>query len=130
CWLFTWRTPEANARALLPAPLELVTRGGYAFWNVVVCEMRAMCPAPLPAEIGLGYWHVAYRLHARVRLESGEVVEGLYFVRSDCDRALVTFAGTLLTGFRFHTARIQIENPATVIAEVTIQIPGADAHFR
>jgi len=129
CWLFTWRTPKADACALLPAPLEPVTRGGFAFWNVVVCEMRAMRPAPLPAAIGLGYWHVAYRLHARVRLESGEIVEGLYFVRSDCDRSLVTVAGNLLTDFRFHTARVAVHADGAAI-EGRINASGGDAHFR
>jgi hypothetical protein len=96
---------------------------------VVVCEVRALRPAPLPAAAGLGYWHVAYRLHAQVRLESGIIVEGLYFVRSDCDRVVVALAGNLLTDFRFHTARIEVTAGAGVI-DGDIRSPGADARFR
>lgn len=129
CWLFNYRTPEDKARALLPAPLELVTHGGFAFWNVVVCELRSLRPAPLPAILGAGYWHVAYRLHAKARLDSGETVEGLYFVRSDCDRWLMAQAGNLLTNFRFHLAKIEVETGEATV-EGKVLTPGADAHFR
>jgi hypothetical protein len=110
CWLFVHRVPVEDSRALLPAPLALVTHGGFAFWNVVVCRLVNMRAFPLPAACGIGYWHVAYRLHAKVA-----ELEGLYFVGSECDRALVTWAGNLLTDFRFRTARIRVEaNERTV----------------
>ncbi len=125
CWLFTWRTPEAAARPFLPAPFELVTLGGFAFWNVVVCELRDVRPSGLPAYLGIGYRHVAYRLHARVRLATGESVEGIYFVRSDCDRRIVAAAGNHLTDFRFHTARIDIAE-----ASGSVKAEGANAAFR
>jgi hypothetical protein len=105
CWLFVHRVPVEDVRVLLPAPLELVTHGGFAFWNVVVCRLTNMRPFPLPAAFGIGYWHVAYRLHARL---AGKI-EGLYFVGSECDRTLVTWSGNLLTDFRFRTARIRVE---------------------
>ena len=129
CWLFSWRTPEAQARSLVPAPMQLVTRDGFAFWNVVVCEMAAMRPAPLPAWIGLGYWHVAYRLHVRVREEGGRDLEGLYFVRSDCDHRLVAGLGNVLTDFRFRTARITVARSATSV-EGQISASDAPARFR
>src|SRR5437763_16699429 len=104
CWLFVYQTPIEEARALLPRELEPVTHGGCAFWNVVVCHLRQMRPKPLPAFLGVSYWHVAYRFHVRFRPRSGPPVEGLYFVRSDCDSPLMTWAGNLLTDFNFHTA--------------------------
>jgi hypothetical protein len=36
CWLFVYQTPAEEARALVPPPLEQVTREGCAFWNIVV----------------------------------------------------------------------------------------------
>ena len=129
CWLFSWRTPELGVRSLVPSPLHLVTLGGFAFWNVVVCEMAAMRPAPLPAWVGLGYWHVAYRLHVRVREANGRDVEGLYFVRSDCDHRLVAAMGNVLTDFRFRTAQIEVSEAGASV-EGRIVAPGADAHFR
>lgn len=112
-----------------PAPLELVTHGGFAFWNVVVCEVRGLRPAPWPAFVGMNYWHVAYRLHARVRLEPGEVIEGLHFVRSDADRLIVSTAGNWLTDFRFHMAGVDIAQDGKTI-EGTIRSREAAARFR
>jgi hypothetical protein len=129
CWIFTWRTPIAAARPLVPAPLELVTHGGFAFWNVVVCEVCNLRPALLPPIFGLDYWHVAYRLHARVRMEAGEVIEGLYFVRSDSNRAIVSAAGNWLTDFRFHTAQIEVARKDGVV-EGEIRSREAGANFR
>jgi hypothetical protein len=124
CWLFTYRTPAAAVRHLLPSPLELVTYRGYAFWNIVVCEIRGMRPAPLPALTGIAYRHVAYRLYVRCTTRSHSTVEGLYFLRSDCNRPLMTLAGNLVTAFNFHTAPIHLCAGA---ASTLIQVESPDA---
>ena len=129
CWLFVYRTPVESARALLPAQLAPVTRDGFAFWNIVVCEIRGLRPAPLPAAVGLGYWHVAYRLHVHAQTESGAVVEGLHFLRSDCDRALVALAGNVVTDFRFHHASVAVsEEPSGITGQIRAR--GGNAEFQ
>jgi hypothetical protein len=126
CWLFTYQTPADAVRHLLPPPLELVTYHGYAFWNIVVCEIHAMRPAPLPALVGIAYRHVAYRLYARITARDGTTIEGLYFLRSDCNRPLMTLAGNLVTDFNFHTAPIHLrtDGPATLIQVDAPDAPG------
>jgi hypothetical protein len=127
CWLFTYRTPVANAQRLLPPPLEPVTHGGYAFWNIVVSEIRGMRPSPLPAFIGVNYWHVGYRLYVRYHPANSEPIEGLWFARSDCDSRLMSIAGNLVTDFNFHTAPIRVESHDGVLA---IAIESRDAPAR
>ncbi|MFP4439172.1 MAG: DUF2071 domain-containing protein [Chloroflexaceae bacterium] len=127
CWLFTYQTPAAVVRHLLPPPLELVTYRGCAFWNIVVCEIQAMRPAPLPALVGIAYRHVAYRLYARVTTSQGTTIEGLYFLRSDCNRPLMTPAGNLVTDFNFHTAPIQLR-PAATTTLIRIDSPDAPGY--
>jgi hypothetical protein len=69
---------------------------------------------------------VGYRLYVRLPRPPGEPIEGLYFVRSDCDRRLMTLAGNLLTDYNFHTAGIQVtEQPP--VAHITIRSPEAAA---
>jgi len=129
CWLFVFRTPASAVAGLLPPTLDLVTVDGFAFWNVVTCELSAMRPAGLPGWLGLSYRHVAYRLHVTARTAAGSMIEGLHFIRSDCDRRLVEVVGNLATDFRFHPARIRfMENAAAVSGE--IESPDARAHFR
>lgn len=106
CLLLSYRVPESVAVAFVPPGLELITKGGFAFLNVVLARMEAMRPAGLPAWIGVDYGHVGYRLQVRCHTREGEH-EGLYFLRSECDHRLLGFAGNLLTDFRFHPARIE-----------------------
>ena len=108
CWLIASRVPVEAVRALVPAPLELVTHGGFAFWNVVICRLEGMRPIGIPAALGLGFWHVAHRLIVRTKLRTGEEVAGLYFVRSEVDQPLLAAAGDLLTDFHFNPARVQV----------------------
>jgi hypothetical protein len=109
CWLFAFRTPVEDAAARLPAPLTPVTRDGFAFWNVVVCRVGSMRPRLVPRFLGMSYWHVAYRLYARFQPATGRPIEGLHFLRSDCDRPLLAAMGNLVTDFRFHTAEVTVE---------------------
>ncbi len=128
CWLFVYRTPVAEARGYLPKALEPVTRGGHAFWNVVVSHIHRMRPKGCPAFIGVDYWHVAYRLYVRCQPPGRpEPIEGLYFLRSDCDSPLMTLAGNALTDFRFHTSGIEVETRGE---SVQIQVASSEASAR
>jgi hypothetical protein len=128
CWLLAYRTPADSARAMLPAPLHLITHGGFAFFNVVVGRLRAMRPAGLPRWCGVDYWHVAYRFYVRAALADGSSMDGIYFIHSDCDSRLLTVLGNPLTHFRFHMARVQVsENERFVRGSVSA--PGVPAEF-
>ncbi|MEM9478868.1 MAG: DUF2071 domain-containing protein [Verrucomicrobiota bacterium] len=108
CWLFTFREPAETAAPLLPEPLELIVRDGFAFWNVVVCELEAMRPAGFPAGSGMKCRQVGYRLYARWR-PNGMPIDGLHFLRSECDSGAMTLAGNALTDFKFHHAKINFD---------------------
>lgn len=129
CWLFVYRLPAEIAQPLLPSPLQLITRGGFAFLNIVVCRLEAMRPAPIPAALGMGFRHIAYRLHVHAPASTGRPIEGLHFLRSDCDRWLVARAGNLLTDFRFHRAAIRITESRDEVTGA-IDSPDAPAQFR
>ncbi|MGH7214166.1 MAG: DUF2071 domain-containing protein [Tepidisphaeraceae bacterium] len=132
CLLLAYRVPAEGVRHLLPAPLEPVTRGRWAFWNLVACRVEAMRPRGTPRSLGLTYCHVAYRLYVRARTTSGKSIDGLYFVRSDCDHPSVTRLGELFTDFRFHTAKIAVGAARDGYgADVTASRYGAaEAHVR
>jgi hypothetical protein len=129
CWLFTYRTPAELARSLLPGQLEPVTHAGYAFWNIVVCHISAMRPKHFPAFIGIDYWHLAYRLYVRLPLAQGRAIEGLYFLRSECDHRLMELSGNLLTDFRFHAAQLRIQQDQEAL-EIHLESPDAPAYAR
>ncbi len=70
-----------------------------------MARVEDMRPSHFPAWAGVSYWSAAYRLYARL----GDV-EGLYFVRSDCEGTLLAVAGSLMTNFRLHAARFEVTN--------------------
>ncbi|MGC3957881.1 MAG: DUF2071 domain-containing protein [Verrucomicrobiota bacterium] len=106
CVLLAYRTPKRAVEQLVPQGLELVTRGQWAFWNVVASRIEAMRPNGLPAWCGLSYTHVAYRLYVRAT-NTSTPIEGLFFVRSDADNALISTTGNWLSDFRFHHSQIE-----------------------
>ena len=108
CILLAYRTPVSSVSRLVPRGLELVTRGDWAFWNIVACRIDGMRPAGAPRLLGVSYHHVAYRLYVRAAIAGGQIIEGLYFVRSDADHCLMAKAGNLLTDFCFHPAKIAL----------------------
>jgi hypothetical protein len=119
CLLISYRTPARTVRRLVPHGLELLTRDGFAFWNVVACKVGAMRPAGVPRRLGAGYRQVAYRLHVRARTAAGETLDGLYFVRSDADSAFVSQFGNLLTDFSFHRSEVELSHATHESADVT-----------
>jgi hypothetical protein len=127
CLLLSYRTPADGVRRLVPRGLELVTRDGWAFWNIVACRVEAMRPAGVPRRLGVDYRHVGYRLHVRGRTASGETLGGLYFVRSDADSNLVGRFGNALTSFRFHAAGVELSRAARDGGDVlTLAVSGPD----
>src|SRR5688500_6396789 len=108
CLVLSYRTPARSVRHLVPKGLELMTRDGWAFWNVVACRADGMRPAGVPKALGVDYHRVAYRLHVRARTAAGDTLRGLYFVRNDADSGVIARAGNLLTSFRFHRADVEL----------------------
>lgn len=126
CWLFVYQTPIDCATQVLPPAVSPVTYGPFAFWNVVVCHLRAMRPLLVPEMLGVSYWHVAYRLYARFQPRDRDPIEGLYFVRSDCDNMIMSLVGNMLTDFSFHTAGITVAHSNNT-TQLAIDSPGGNA---
>ena len=108
CLLLNYRTPADSVRRLVPECMDLLTLDGWAFWNVVACEVQDMRPAGIPSCFGVTYRHVAYRLLVKAATADGQTLRGLYFVRSDADSSLVGRFGNALTDFRFHPAAVEL----------------------
>jgi hypothetical protein len=127
CLLLSYRTPARSVRHLVPKSMDLVTRDGWAFWNVVACRVEGLRPAGVPACLGVDYGHVAYRLHVKARTAAGDALDGLYFVRSDADSRRVSRFGNLLTPFRFNPAAVELSVAPRDGGDVlTVAVTGSD----
>jgi hypothetical protein len=74
--VLSYRTPVETVRPLLPPGLEPVTRGPWAFWQVVVGLHRA-------GGTTSGGGFVSYRLLVQAMNERGELRRGSYVLRDD-----------------------------------------------
>lgn len=83
-WTFhiVYRTPESEARALLPEGIEPLTVGGWAFYNIAVGEFQAVRADTNPLKIGRHGHILAYRLYTRVK--NSDTV-GLFGLQTECD---------------------------------------------
>lgn len=109
CVLLAISAPAETAKRIkLPDAMRLVTRGDRFFWNIVVCRIHRMRPAGMPEAVGITYHHVAYRLYVTADTADGPM-PGLFFVHSQADNALVSWAGNIATDFRFHRAEIAVD---------------------
>ena len=126
CVLLSYRTPAAHVRHLVPPPLELVTHGAWAFWNVVACRVERMRPRGTPRWAGISYHHVAYRLLVRAPGAGGggRDLEGVYFVRSDADHSLVATGGNVASDFRFHRADIDLRDETLIGGDLELHVIG------
>lgn len=124
CWLFVYRSPEAEIRSYLPPMFEPVTYNGFGFWSVVVSHIDSMRPSILPKFFGISYWHAAYRIYVRFHPKNGAPIEGLYFLRSDCDNEIMSMMGNTVTDFNFHTSPIKVDEKAET-TQIEIVSPSA-----
>ncbi|MBB6430047.1 DUF2071 domain-containing protein [Algisphaera agarilytica] len=136
CVLLSYRTPAETVAGLIPEGLELVTRGPWAFWNIVACRVEGMRPAfpgavDAPAALGVTYHHVAYRLLVQAMTDRADVRKGLYFVRSDADARVLGAVGNWTTDFKFHAAEMALAaEPDTYTLGVRTADGRADATLR
>lgn len=107
CLLLAYSTPAASVADMIPKPLKLVTCNEKAFWNIVLSRIQSMRLQGTPRFAGMSYYHVAYRLYVRTHSARG-LMTGLYFVRSDVDQGVMSWAGNLLTDFRFNHSAIRL----------------------
>lgn len=93
--------PEA-LRARLPSPVRPRVIHGQSFVSIVIASMRAMRPGVLPEIAGVSAYQVVYRAVAELQGRGGEIRRGVFFLRSDCNDAMLSWLGNRLSHFRFH----------------------------
>jgi uncharacterized protein YqjF (DUF2071 family) len=106
--LLSYRTPIEDVQHLVPDGIDLLTQGSWAFWSVALCQVEKMRPAGVPALLGMTYRHVGYRLYVSAETRDHGTRDGLFFVRSEADRAWARWGGNLVTDFRFNPARVRV----------------------
>lgn len=109
CLMLNYRTPADSVRHLLPAGLEPVTRGPWAYWNVAACRVETMRPANITATPGAVVHHIAYRLRAQAMTADAQLHRGFFVVRSDSDAPRLGVSPPRPDGVDTPTSRIVLD---------------------
>lgn len=97
--VLAYALPLEALEPLLPPTPEPDRRGDLGFAAAAFVQTERMRPSFLP--FGLDFFLGGYRVFVRVRGRPS--LRGLYILRSDTDRRLLTFFGNLLTSYRYRT---------------------------
>jgi Uncharacterized conserved protein (COG2071) len=99
--VLAYALPASALEPLLPPTLEPDRHGDLGFVAAAFVQTERMRPSFLPPALGLNFFLGGYRIF--VRVEGRPSLRGLYILRSDTDRRLLTFFGNLLTSYRYRT---------------------------
>ena len=112
CLVLAYTFPESVLAPLLPPGLTLDPYEDRGFVAVALVETEHLRPAGMPAALGQNFILTGYRIFARYRTPEGRNLRGLYILRSDTDRALMTALGNQFTHYQYHHAHIAWEADA------------------
>ena len=99
--VLAYALPAGALEPLLPPTLEPDRHGELGFVAAAFVQTEKMRPSFLPAALGLDFFLGGYRIF--VRVAGRRSLRGLYILRSDTDRRLLTFFGNRLTSYRYRT---------------------------
>jgi Uncharacterized conserved protein (COG2071) len=120
--VLAYALPASALEPLLPPALEPDRHGDLGFAAAAFVQTERMRPSFLPRRLGLDFLLGGYRIF--VRVAGRPSLRGLYILRSDTDRRLLTFFGNIFTSYRYSTVdgscRVEDET-----LEVTVR-PGVE----
>ena len=99
--VLAYALPASALEPLLPPTLEPDRHGELGFAAAAFVQTERMRPSLLPGGLGLDFFLGGYRIF--VRVAGRPSLRGLYILRSDTDRRLLTFFGNLFTSYRYRT---------------------------
>jgi Uncharacterized conserved protein (COG2071) len=99
--VLAYALPGSALEPLLPPTLEADRHGDVGFAAAAFVQTERMRPSLLPGALGLDFFLAGYRIF--VRVADRPSLRGLYILRSDTDRRLLTFFGNLFTSYRYRT---------------------------
>jgi hypothetical protein len=90
--LLNFRADPNAVAPLLPAPLEVLTYGGFAIVGVCLIGLERLRPKGIPGALGLSSENMAHRIAVRYPTRDG-MHDGVFIWRRETDQWLVTLLG-------------------------------------
>lgn len=90
--LLNFRADPDVVRRLVPEPLEVVTRNGFAVVGVCLIRLERLRPKGFPAPLGMSSENMAHRVAIRYPTREGSK-DGVFIWRRETDQCLITLLG-------------------------------------
>lgn len=126
-----YRTPAAAVGHLIPGNLELVTRGGFAFWHVSIAQLHQLRPAGVPVFSGLTCNTILYQLVVQAMTEDTVLHRGYYTLKQQFNRKPAALLqrwkhdirdGYAAIDFDAHAGAIQLDIQDTAYATMDAKV--------
>lgn len=116
----TVAVPYEQLLPLIPPCLDLdVFENTWAFVALAVVDTRALRPKGFPAWMGHNFLLAGYRIFTRFTTAEGKRLRGLYILRSETDKASMTFLGSLFTRYRYVATDISIKKTPDLVRVIS-----------
>jgi hypothetical protein len=127
--LLNFRADPQVARGLVPEPLEIIERDGYAVVGVCLIRLEHLRPKGLPAFAGLSSENLAHRIAVRYPTAQG-MEEGVFVPQRYTDQGLVTvLGGRLFPGVHGRADFRVTETESGLTMDVTTEDSEANVHL-
>ena len=132
--VLTFAVPKQQLQPLLPPHLELDTFDDtWAFIAVAMVQTTGLRPKGFPKFIGNDFFLIGYRIFVRYTNKAGKRLRGLYIIKSETDKKMMTLMGNIFTHYNYTTTDIKQsvnQNTRTVQSlhsdfSVTVEATGA-----
>jgi uncharacterized protein YqjF (DUF2071 family) len=120
--VLAYAVPAEALEPMLPPTLEPDQHGELGFVAAAFVQTEQLRPSFLPRALGLDFFLAGYRIF--VRVADRPSLRGLYILRSDTDRRLMTLVGNAFTSYRYRTVEATCHEQNGAL-EVRVR-PGVD----
>ena len=134
--VLTYAVPKEEVQRLIPAYLTLDTwQDKWAFIAVAMVNTKALRPKGFPLFAGNDFFLIGYRIFVKYTTSEGKRLRGLYILKSETDKRMMTWLGNLFSHYQYslidirytkQNSRITIQSEAAGI-DVMIDSDKQDA---
>ena len=106
--VLTFAVPKEELQHLIPEPLCLDTfNDKWAFIAVAMVQTKKLRPKGLPRFLGNDFFLIGYRVFVRFTNKAGRNLRGLYILKSETNKTMMTFFGNIFTHYNYTTTDIR-----------------------
>jgi hypothetical protein len=107
--VLTFAIPKEELMNKIPANLELdVYDDKWAFVAVAMVQTKKLKPEKAPKLLEKNFFLIGYRIFVKYRNPKGKIYRGLYVIKSETDKKLMTFLGNTFTHYNYSKIDINV----------------------